>query len=55
MFLVTTSKFKGNCAHVKDDFGYIRKQTLSNAERFITEELREKEALILRTEEKFSS
>ncbi len=43
---------KGSCAHVKDDFGYIRKQTLSNAERFITEELKEKETLILRAEEK---
>ncbi len=43
---------KGNSSHVKDEFGYIRKQTLSNAERFITEELKEKEALILRAEEK---
>lgn len=43
---------KGNAVHVKDEFGYIRKQTLSNAERFITEELKEKEALILRGEEK---
>ena len=43
---------KGNSAHVKDEFGYIRKQTLSNAERFITEELKEKETLILRAEEK---
>lgn len=34
------------------NFGYNRKQTLSNAERFITEELKEKEALILGAEEK---
>lgn len=34
------------------NFGYDRKQTLSNAERFITEELKEKEALILGAEEK---
>lgn len=31
---------------------YIRKQTLVNAERFITEELKEKEAMILNAEEK---
>lgn len=43
---------KGNCELVKDEFGYIRKQTLSNAERFITQELKEKEAMILRAEEK---
>lgn len=34
------------------EYGYDRKQTLSNAERFITEELKEKEALILGAEEK---
>lgn len=43
---------KGNSALVKDEFGYIRKQTLSNVERFITQELKEKEAAILRAEEK---
>ncbi len=32
---------------VKDEFGYERKQTLSNSERFITKELKEKEAVIL--------
>ena len=37
---------------VKDEFGYIRKQTTTNAERFITEELKEREALILRSEER---
>lgn len=35
-----------------EQFGYTRKQTLSNAERFITEPLKEKEALILGAEEK---
>ncbi|WJP98732.1 DNA mismatch repair protein MutS [Macrococcus bovicus] len=35
-----------------DDFGYMRKQTLTNAERFITEDLKDKEALILGAEEK---
>ncbi|RXK19036.1 DNA mismatch repair protein MutS [Macrococcus sp. DPC7161] len=33
-------------------FGYERKQTLSNAERFITDELKEKESIILGAEEK---
>jgi len=43
---------KGNSNYVKEEFGYIRKQTLSNSERFITEELKEKEVSILRAEEK---
>lgn len=43
---------KANMDLIKDEFGYIRKQTLSNAERYITQELKEKEALILRAEEK---
>lgn len=43
---------KGNIDLVKDEYGYIRKQTLSNAERYITQELKEKETLILRAEEK---
>ena len=34
--------------------GYLRKQTLVNAERFITEELKEKEELILNSEEKIN-
>jgi len=33
---------------------YIRKQTLVNAERFITEEMKEKEELILKAEEKIN-
>lgn len=37
---------------VKDEFGYIRKQTISTAERYITHELKEKESLILRSVEK---
>lgn len=37
---------------VKDEFGYIRKQTLTNGERFITQELKEKEALVLGAEDK---
>lgn len=34
------------------DYGYYRKQTLSNAERFITDELKEKEDIILGAEDK---
>ena len=46
---------KGNIELVKDEFGYIRKQTLANCERYITQELKEKETLILRAEEKMLS
>ena len=37
---------------IKDEFGWIRKQTLVNAERYISPELKEKESLILNAEEK---
>ena len=37
---------------VKDEYGYERKQTLSNCERYISPILKEKEALILNAEEK---
>ncbi len=43
---------KGNSKQVKDEFGWERKQTLANCERFITPELKEKEQLILGAEEK---
>ena len=43
---------KGNLSLINDSTGYIRKQTLANCERFITEELKEKEDLILGAEEK---
>ena len=43
---------KGNLKDVKDEWGYERKQTLVNAERFISPILKEKEALILNAEEK---
>lgn len=42
---------KGNIPLVKDEFGYIRKQTTSNSERYITQELKERETLILRSSE----
>lgn len=44
---------RANLNHVDTEaLGYERKQTLSNAERFITEELKEKEAIILGAEDK---
>lgn len=43
---------KGQIKNVKDAFGYTRKQTLANAERYITEELKEKEKIILSSDEK---
>ena len=43
---------KGNVSLIKDEFGYERKQTLANAERYISPILKEKEALILNAEEK---
>src|SRR5699024_1405292 len=38
--------------HLVPEDRYERKQTLTNAERFITEELKEKESIILDAEEK---
>ena len=43
---------KGQASFVKDEFGWERRQTLTNYERFISPELKEKEALILNAEEK---
>ncbi len=43
---------KGNTNLIKEEFGYERKQTLSNCERYINPILKEKEALILNAEEK---
>ncbi len=43
---------KGAIDLVKDEFGYIRKQTLSNAERYITQELKEREDEILHAQER---
>ena len=42
---------KGSLDAIKPEFGYVRKQTLANAERFITDELKEKEELILHAQE----
>jgi DNA mismatch repair protein MutS len=43
---------KGNTNLIKEEYGYERKQTLSNCERYISPILKEKEALILNAEEK---
>ncbi len=43
---------KGQAKEVQDSFGWERRQTLTNYERFISPELKEKEALILNAEEK---
>ena len=41
-----------NLSLVKEEYGYVRKQTLTNAERYITSELKEKEEAILHAEER---
>jgi DNA mismatch repair protein MutS len=43
---------KGNAQNVKDEFGYDRRQTLSNSERFISPVLKEKEDMLLHAKEK---
>ena len=43
---------KGQLSQVKEEFGYIRKQTLTNCERFVSPILKEKEDLVLSAEEK---
>ncbi|MEG0523536.1 MAG: DNA mismatch repair protein MutS [Erysipelotrichaceae bacterium] len=43
---------KGSLNLVKEEFGYIRKQTLTNCERYITPQLKEKEDAILHAQEK---
>ena len=43
---------KGQLANVSESFHWERRQTLTNAERYISPELKEKEALILNAEEK---
>ncbi len=43
---------KGQIENIKEEYGYTRKQTLSNSERYITEELKKKEQVILSSEDK---
>ena len=41
----------GNLSNIKEEFGYHAKQTLANATRFVTQELKEKEEQILHAKE----
>jgi len=43
---------KGSVSEVKEEYGWIRKQTLTTGERYITPALKEKEDIILGAEEK---
>ena len=43
---------KANLDQIKEEYGYIRKQTLTNAERFITQELKEQEDGIIHAQER---
>lgn len=43
---------KGQVDQIKEEWGYERKQTTVNSERYITKELKEKESLILNADEK---
>ena len=43
---------KGNLSLVKDEFNYTRKQSLANAERFVTPELKDMEAKLLNAQDK---
>ncbi len=43
---------KGAVSQIKEEYNYVRKQTLSNAERYITPELKEKEDTILHAQER---
>ena len=43
---------KGNASKVKEEFGWIRKQTLTTGERYISPLLKEKETLVLNAEER---
>lgn len=46
---------KGAAKDISEEFGYVRKQTISNSERFITPLLKEKEDMILNAEEKIKN
>ncbi|MFI3284127.1 MAG: DNA mismatch repair protein MutS [Erysipelotrichaceae bacterium] len=43
---------KGNIPLIKEEYGYIRKQTLTNQERYVTTQLKEEEDKILHAQEK---
>lgn len=42
---------KGNIPEIKEEYGYIRKQTLTNGERYTTLELQEREQLIMNADD----
>lgn len=42
---------KGQIENVKDEFGYVRRQTLTNCERYVSEELKEIEEKLLSAKE----
>lgn len=46
---------KGNIDQIKEEYGWIRKQTLTTGERYITPLLKEKEDIILNAEDKIIS
>ena len=43
---------KGQISQIKDEWGYIRKQTLTTCERYITDELKQQEDIILHAQER---
>ncbi len=43
---------KGQISLIKDEFGYDRKQTIANAERFITPELKKYEQIVINAKDK---
>jgi len=46
---------KGAAKDIKEEWGYVRRQTISNSERFITPLLKEKEDMILNAEDKIKA
>ena len=46
---------KGAIKDIKEEYGYERRQTLANCERYVTKELKEKENIILGAEEKINN
>ncbi|MEG1526458.1 MAG: DNA mismatch repair protein MutS [Erysipelotrichaceae bacterium] len=46
---------KANVDQIKEEYGYVRKQTLTNAERFVTQELKDREDAIVHAQERMIS
>lgn len=49
-YYVEVSKL--NSSLIKEEYGFIRKQTLTNAERYVTQEIKQKEEQILHSQER---